>query len=426
MAHPAGDLQARRARRRVRPLADRPAHPVALRLRLPSEQRGEATGSGFVIDKTGTSSPTPTSSTARARSPSSSPTSRPSTATILGRTRPPTWRCSRSTPKPRPYAARPRDSANGSRWAIRRSRSATRSGSSARSPPASSRRCSADPGAQRLHRSTTSSRPTRRSTRATPAARSSTRPGRVIGINSQIATGGNGSNGNVGSASPSRSTPRKRLLPDAEEERPRRPRLPRRRRADDRRVAEGPQPARQPGRARPDRHAGQPGRQGRACGPATSSATLDGHQIQLGGDIITGRREEDPQRRDAPPPSPTSTGDEVKIACPRRQGARPRGHPRGRPTPTSGRHSPVRAGVTTRRAPPHQDLRHHRPRRRRARGGGRRMGARLILWPGSPRALRAAERRAHRRGAAPPGRALRRVRQRPARRGRRRPPTRSA
>ena len=49
-------LQARRARRRLHPRrrrAEVPEH-VAVRLRPPQEQRGQATGSGFVIDQTGT------------------------------------------------------------------------------------------------------------------------------------------------------------------------------------------------------------------------------------------------------------------------------------------------------------------------------------------------------------------------------------
>ena len=67
----------------------------------------------------------------------------------------------------------------------------------ARSRPASSRRCSERSPRPTDSRSTTCCRPTRRSTPATPAGRCSTRVGRVIGINSQIETGGSG-NGSVG------------------------------------------------------------------------------------------------------------------------------------------------------------------------------------------------------------------------------------
>ena len=63
------------------------------------------------------------------------------------------------------------DSDDASRSATRRSRSATRSGSTARSRPASCPRCSAGSTRRTASRSTTSSRPTPRSTRATPAAR---------------------------------------------------------------------------------------------------------------------------------------------------------------------------------------------------------------------------------------------------------------
>ena len=59
--------------------------------------------------------------------------------------------------------------------------------------------CAAAPDhrAERLHDRQRACRPTRRSTRATRAARCSTRSGRVIGINSQIETGGTGG-GSVG------------------------------------------------------------------------------------------------------------------------------------------------------------------------------------------------------------------------------------
>ena len=84
-----------------------------------------------------------------------------------------------------------------SRWATPRSRSATRSASTAPRPRASSPASGARSRRPTASRSTRSSRPTRRSTPATPAARCSTTTGRVIGVNSQIATAGN-SQGNVG------------------------------------------------------------------------------------------------------------------------------------------------------------------------------------------------------------------------------------
>ncbi len=61
----------------------------------------------------------------------------------------------------------------------------------------SSRPCSARSPRPTASRSTTCCRPTRRSTPATPAGRCSTPPGEVIGINSQIETGGSG-DGSVG------------------------------------------------------------------------------------------------------------------------------------------------------------------------------------------------------------------------------------
>ena len=67
----------------------------------------------------------------------------------------------------------------------------SRSASTARSPPASSPRSSARSPRPTASRSTTSCRPTPRSTPATPAARCSTRPGQVIGVNSQIESTGN-------------------------------------------------------------------------------------------------------------------------------------------------------------------------------------------------------------------------------------------
>ena len=69
-----------------------------------------------------------------------------------------------------------------------------------------------DPGAQRLLDRRRSSRPTPRSTPATPAARCSTTPASVIGVNSQIATAGGG-RATSASASPSPRTPCARSCP---------------------------------------------------------------------------------------------------------------------------------------------------------------------------------------------------------------------
>ncbi len=66
-----------------------------------------------------------------------------------------------------------------------------------------------------------------------------------------------------------------------------------------------------------------------------------------------------------------------------------------------------------------EDLRDHEPRGRRARGRAGRVGARDDLLRGQPAPLLAGRGRDDRRGAAAQGRAVRRVRQRAARAGRR-------
>ena len=142
-----------------------------------------------------------------------------------------------------------------------------------------------DPGAQRLRDRRRASRPTRRSTPATPAARSSTRPASVIGINSQIATGGSGQRQRRHRL---RRADRHRQAdhPRAQAVRARRPRLPRDRLGHDRQDAQGPQPARRARRAGAVGHARAARPTRRASAAATSARRSTTTPIQLGGDII--------------------------------------------------------------------------------------------------------------------------------------------
>ena len=128
---------------------------------------------------------------------------------------------------PRPAAARARRLARPCRSATRRWRSATRSGSTRTlTTGVVSATAAPDHRAERLRRSTTSSRPTRRSTRATRAARCSTRRAAVIGINSQIATGGSGG-GSVGIGFAVPIDTAKDVIPQLRGDGPRRACLPR-------------------------------------------------------------------------------------------------------------------------------------------------------------------------------------------------------
>ena len=111
--------------------------------------------------------------------------------------------------------------------------------------------------------------------------------GKVIGINSQIATGGSGSNGSVGIGFAVPIDTAKQIIPDLKQS----GRVDRGYlgigSAHRRQVAQGPQPARRPRRAGAVGHARAARPTRRASAPATSRATLDNHPIQLGGDIIT-------------------------------------------------------------------------------------------------------------------------------------------
>jgi S1-C subfamily serine protease len=109
--------------------------------------------------------------------------------------------------------------------------------------------------------------------------------GKVIGINSQIATGGSGSNGSVRHRLRRPDRHRQADHPRPQAVRARGPRLPRARCADRRQGAEGHR-ARRPRSARAEGCARRPGRQG-GHPRRGLTATLDNHPIQLGGDIIT-------------------------------------------------------------------------------------------------------------------------------------------
>ena len=99
------------------------------------------------------------------------------TAAVVDRDPTTTLPCSRSTPRACPRSTRWYwATRRPSRWETRRSRSATRSGSIGRSPAGSCRRSSGRSRARAGSASTTSSRPTRRSTPVTPAVRCSTPP----------------------------------------------------------------------------------------------------------------------------------------------------------------------------------------------------------------------------------------------------------
>ena len=91
--------------------------------------------------------------------------------------------------------------------------------------------------------------------------------GRVIGINSQIETGGSERAATSASASPSRSTPPSRILPQLKETGKVAPRLPRHHRRHDRRLAREPQPAgRQAARSCRSSAPGSPADEGRHQG----------------------------------------------------------------------------------------------------------------------------------------------------------------
>ena len=120
--------------------------------------------------------------------------------------------------------------------------------------------------------------------------------GRVIGINSQIATGGSGTrNVGIGFAVPIDTA--KQIVPSSRS--PGASTAPTSAsRADHRQLARGPQPAGQAGRARAERHARQPGRQGGHRG-RRHQRQLDGNPIGSAATSSQGRRQGHPQRRGA-------------------------------------------------------------------------------------------------------------------------------
>ena len=275
-------------------------------------------------------------------------------------------------------------------------------------------------------RSTASSRPTRRSTPATRAARCSTPTGRVIGINSQIETGGSGG-GNVGIGFAIPIDTAKRLLPELEKN----GRVDRGflgvDALDHRLLAQRPQP---PGRAaacssRPSRPAARRRR------PASRAATSSRRSTATRSASAATSSPRSTARASArATTSPTRSrarkkGDKVKIDVVRDGKKRTVTVTLARPPDADhpGPDSPYDGGVQPPRPPRIKfcgitgldDAKHA------VEAGAWALG--LILFAGSPRrcALPDAERIAA--TPAPPGRDLRRVRQRAARRGHRRPPT---
>ena len=139
---------------------------------LPQEQQGEATGSGFVIDKAGTilTNAHVVDGATKVTVQFAEQAERRGEGPRQGRVD--RHRAAEGRPGGRSISRRCRSAPRRtSRSAIRPSPSAIPSASSARSPPASSPPSSARSRRPTTSRSTTCCRPTRRSTRATPAAR---------------------------------------------------------------------------------------------------------------------------------------------------------------------------------------------------------------------------------------------------------------
>ena len=150
-----------------------------------------------------TSSRTSTSSTAPPRCASASGTARPTGATVVG-TDPSTDLAVIKVDAPASMLeaapARRLERARGRRRRGRDRQPVRPRGDASR--PASSAPCTGRCGRRTASRSTTRSRPTPRSTTATPAARSSTSSAQVIGVNAQIESDSGGNDG-VGFAIPS-------------------------------------------------------------------------------------------------------------------------------------------------------------------------------------------------------------------------------
>ena len=225
--------------------------------------------------------------------------------------------------------------------------------------------------------------------------------GKVIGINSQIATGGSGSQGSVGH---------------------------RLRRADRHRQADHSRTSSSPGASTaatwgsssltvdktlkdlnlPVDHGAlvqsvTPGGPADKAGihAGNLSATLDNHPIQLGGDIIikvAGKDIRSEQRSAGGRRGPQVGRQGQGHAGARGQGQDRRGHAR-RASEHGDQPALTYDGGHVHGRPSHQALRNHLPRRRPARGRGGRLGGRVHPVAGLAAGLRSGGGRAHRRGA---------------------------
>ncbi len=139
----------------------------------------------------------------------------------------------------------------------------------------------------------------------------------MIGINSQIETGGGGSDGNIGIGFAMPINTAKAELPELEKDGTVQDRLPRRRDDHDRRLALQPQPAGQERRA--GREASKPARRAEKAGirGGNVEAKVGGSEISVGGDIIVGidGKQVDELRSLAAPSAPRSPATPSRSNC---------------------------------------------------------------------------------------------------------------